>query len=81
MYCRIVFNYDAIMAYYWINNILVNIPSIFGVVIVYVTVQVKASQAQKMSRRFREECKKGNISRATGRKSPGRKSPGRKSAN
>lgn len=59
MYCRMAGSKSHLMAYIWLNNCTIYIPSILGVVAVYIAVQVKATQARRMTRQFREECKIG----------------------
>lgn len=57
MYCRLAGEKDHLMTYIWVNNCLIYFPAIFGVVAVYIAVQVKAMQARRLTKQFREECK------------------------
>ena len=58
MYCRLDGTEANLMSFIWTQNCLIYFPAIFGVVAVYIAVQVKANQARRMSMMFREECKK-----------------------
>eukprot|EP00116_Pleurobrachia_bachei_P019431 sb/3479693/ len=69
MYCRLDGTKTNLMTYIWSQNCIVYFPAIFGVVAVYIAVQMKANQARRMSMMFREECKKEQeikVEKATG---------------
>ena len=43
MYCRMAGTKSQLMTYIWLNNCIIYIPSIIGVVAVYIAVQVNPS--------------------------------------